>query len=125
MESSVDRDIEHLSQMQNPDGGYAFWERGYPSNPYLTVYVTQALLKAKAKRFSIKDYMLQRSKYYLQNIESHYDVDYPEDVRNAISAYALYVRKQMGEVDVAKAKALSDQIKKEAAQREQAVSNKR
>jgi uncharacterized protein YfaS (alpha-2-macroglobulin family) len=106
MESSVDRDIERLSQMQNSDGGYAFWERGYPSNPYLTVYVTQALLKAKAKRFPIKDYMVQRSKYFLQNIESYYDIYYSEDVRNSISAYALYVRKQMGDLDVAKAKAL-------------------
>ena len=106
MESSVDRDIEHLSQMQNSDGGYAFWERGYPSNPYLTVYVTQALLKAKAKRFAIKDFMVERSKSYLRDIESHYDPYYPEDVRNAISAYALYVRKQMGDLDIAKAKAL-------------------
>jgi uncharacterized protein YfaS (alpha-2-macroglobulin family) len=106
MESSVDRDIEHLSQMQNPDGGYAFWERGYPSNPYLTVYVTQALLKAKAKRFSIKDHMIQRSKGFLTNIENYYDVYYSQDVRNTISAYALYVRKQMGDVDIAKAKAL-------------------
>ncbi|HEX5059401.1 MAG TPA: DUF6049 family protein [Kofleriaceae bacterium] len=106
MEHSVDVDIEHLSQMQNSDGGYAYWERGYPSNPYLTVYVTQALLKAKAKRFSINDYMVQRSKYYLQNIENYYDIYYSEDVRNSISAYALYVRKQMGDLDVAKAKAL-------------------
>jgi hypothetical protein len=106
MERSVDLDIEHLSQMQNGDGGYAFWERGRPSNPYLTVYVTQALLKAKAKRFAIKDHMIQRSKHYLQNIESYYDVYYSEDVRNAISAYALYVRKQMGDLDIAKAKGL-------------------
>ncbi len=110
MESSVDRDIEHLSQMQNSDGGYAFWERGYPSNPYLTVYVTQALLKAKAKRFAIKDFMVQRSKYYLQNIESHYDPLWPEDVKNAISAYALYVRKQMGDLDVVKAKGLLQRV---------------
>jgi uncharacterized protein YfaS (alpha-2-macroglobulin family) len=110
METSVDRDIEHLSQMQNGDGGYAFWERGRPSNPYLTVYVTHALLKAKAKRFSIKDAMVQRSKSYLQNIESYYDPYYPEDVKNSISAYALYVRKQMGDLDVAKAKALLQRV---------------
>jgi len=110
METSVVRDIEHLSQMQNPDGGYAFWERGYPSIPYLTVYVTQALLKAKAKRFSINQYMIERSRPYLQNIEQHYDPYYPEDVRNSISAYALYVRKQMGDVDIAKAKALLQRV---------------
>src|SRR5690606_13099065 len=68
MERSVDLDIEHLPQVQNTDGGYAFWKRGYSSNPNLTVYVTQALLKAKAKRFAVKDFMLQRSRPYLQNI---------------------------------------------------------
>jgi uncharacterized protein YfaS (alpha-2-macroglobulin family) len=92
--------------MQNSDGGYAFWERGYPSEPYLTVFVTQALLKAKAKRFTVNDYMITRSKSYLQNIERYYPDYWPEDVRTSISAYALYVRKQMGDLDIAKAKQL-------------------
>ncbi len=106
MEGSIEVDIKRLSQMQNHDGGYAFWERGYPSEPYLTVFVTQALLKAKAKKFAVNDYMIQRSKTYLQNIESHYDPMWPEDVKTSISAYALYVRKQMGDLDINKAKQL-------------------
>ena len=28
-------------QMQNYDGGFAFWDRGHPSEPYLTVYVDE------------------------------------------------------------------------------------
>jgi alpha-2-macroglobulin len=106
MEHSIDLDIKRLSQMQNPDGGYAFWERGYPSEPYLTVFVTQALLKAKSKRFTVNDYMLQRSQNYLRNIESFYPDYYSEEIRTAISAYALYVRKQMGDLDLDKAKRL-------------------
>jgi hypothetical protein len=109
LEASVDRDLDHLAQMQNPDGGYAFWERGYPSDPYLTVYVTQAILKAQAKRLADKDfpeYLIARARNYLRDIERHYPPYYPEDVRSSVSAYALYVRKQMGEVDVGKAKAL-------------------
>jgi uncharacterized protein YfaS (alpha-2-macroglobulin family) len=106
MEGSIDVDIKHLSQMQNYDGGYAFWERGYPSEPYLTVFVTQALLKAKAKHFTVNEIMLTRSKSYLQNIERYYPDYWPEDVRTSVSAYALYVRKQMGDLDLGKAKQL-------------------
>src|SRR5690606_3115431 len=55
-------------------------------------------------------FMIQRSKSYLQNIERYFTPYYPEDVRNAISAYALYVRKQMGDLDIAKAKALLQRV---------------
>ena len=103
MEASVAADIEHLSQMQNSDGGFAYWERGYPSVPYLSVYVVNALLHAKAKGFTVPDAILARAKPYLLNIEQHYDAFYPVEVRRAISAYALYTRKQSGDVDVAKA----------------------
>jgi alpha-2-macroglobulin len=106
MESSIDKDILRLTQMQNYDGGFTWWERGYPSDPYLTVFVTQALLKAKEKRFSINENMVRTAQSYLQNIEQHYPHWYPEDVRTSISAYALYVRKQMGDLDIAKGKRL-------------------
>lgn len=106
MERSVAVDIEHLSQMQNSDGGFAFWDRGYPSQPYLSVFVTNALVRAKDKGFSVPETILQRSKPYLQNIESHYPWYYPPQVRWSISAYALYTRKLMGDLDIAKGQAL-------------------
>jgi uncharacterized protein YfaS (alpha-2-macroglobulin family) len=104
LEKSVADDIEHLSQMQNYDGGYAYWDRGYPSEPYLAVFVTNALAHAKAKGFTVPQQMIDRAKPYLQNIEQHYPWYYPESVRHAISAYALYTRKQIGDVDIAKGK---------------------
>jgi alpha-2-macroglobulin len=106
LEKSVADDIEHLSQMQNYDGGYAFWDRGYPSNPYLTVFVTNALVHAKAKGFKVPQQMLDRAKPYLQQIEQHYPWYYSKEVRWAISAYALYTRKQMGDLDIKKGQAL-------------------
>ena len=106
LEKSVADDIEHLSQMQNYDGGYAYWDRGYPSVPYLTVYVTNALIHAKAKGYKVPQEMLDRAKPYLQQIEQHYPWYYPQDVRWAISSYALYTRKQMGDVDIAKGQKL-------------------
>src|SRR5262249_24097728 len=102
MEKSVAADIEHLSQMQNYDGGYAYWDRGHPSDPYLTVFVTNALVHAKAKGFAVPQAMFDRSKPYLKDIEQHYPWYYPKQVRWPISAYALYTRKQMGDLDIAK-----------------------
>ena len=106
MEHSVDVDIEHLSQMQNSDGGFAFWDRGFPSEPYLSVFATNALARAKAKGFTVPQTILDQARPYLRDIESHYPWYYSPDVRHAISAYALYTRKQMGDVDLAKGKKL-------------------
>ncbi len=106
LEASVKTDIERLGQMQNYDGGFAYWERGYPSVPYLTVYVVNAMVHAKAKGFAIPQRLLDRAKPYLRNIEQHYPWYYSKQVRAAISAYALYTRKQMGDLDIAKGQKL-------------------
>jgi uncharacterized protein YfaS (alpha-2-macroglobulin family) len=102
MESSVKSDLERLSQLQNPDGGFAFWERGRPSEPYLTVYVTSALVHAQKKDFAVPAKMLASASAYLKSIESHYPSYYGPEIRRTISSYALYTRRQMGDVDVAK-----------------------
>ena len=106
MESSVKADVERLSQMQNSDGGFAFWERGYPSVPYLTVYVANALVRAQKKGFPVAQYVIDRAKPYLREIERYYPYWYSNEVRWAISAYALYTRKQMGDLDIAKGQKL-------------------
>jgi uncharacterized protein YfaS (alpha-2-macroglobulin family) len=106
MEGSVKTDVERLSQMQNYDGGFAYWERGRPSEPYLTVYVTNALVRAKAKGFEIKAGIIERAQQYLRNIESYYPYYYGPDIRMTISSYALYTRKLMGDVDITKSQAI-------------------
>src|SRR5436305_8086797 len=106
MEKSFADDIERLSQMQNYDGGYAYWDRGYPSEPYLSVFVTNALAHAKAKGFTVPQQMLDRATPYLRTIETKYPWYYSPSVRHAISAYALYTRKQMGDLDIAKGQKL-------------------
>ncbi len=106
MKGSVAEDVKHLSQMQNYDGGFAYWERGRPSDPYLTVYVTNALTRAKDKGYDIPANILQRAQWYLKSIESHYPYYYGPQIRQTISAYALYTRKLMGDLDIAKAQAI-------------------
>ncbi|MEO8703660.1 MAG: alpha-2-macroglobulin family protein [Kofleriaceae bacterium] len=106
MEASVRADLERLSQMQNYDGGFAYWERGRPSEPYASVYVASALARAKAKGYAVPQEMTTRAKAYLTNIENYYPSYYGPEIRRTISSYALYTRKQMGDLDIAKAQRL-------------------
>jgi uncharacterized protein YfaS (alpha-2-macroglobulin family) len=70
------------------------------------VYVTNALAHAQQKGFTVAAGIIDRAKTYLRDIERHYPAYYGKEVRWAISAYALYTRKQLGDVDIAKAKKL-------------------
>ncbi|HWO18581.1 MAG TPA: DUF6049 family protein, partial [Kofleriaceae bacterium] len=106
MELSVAADVERLAQLQNGDGGFPFWERGYPSVPYLTVHVANALARAKQKGFAVSPLPIENVKTYLRGIEVYYEPAYPKEVQWAISAYALYVRKLLGDVDIAKGQKL-------------------
>src|SRR5690606_35175808 len=110
LETSIAEDLERLSQIQNPDGGFSYWKRGFPSVPYVSVYVTSALAHAKAKGYAVPASMLDRAKQFLRNVERSYPAWYPETVRWAISAYALHTRKQLGDLDLAKARKLYAEI---------------
>jgi uncharacterized protein YfaS (alpha-2-macroglobulin family) len=106
MKQAVARDIKRLQGMQNPDGGFPFWRRGEESWPYVSIHVAHALTRAKEKGFDVPGEMLDRSKSYLKNIESHYPSWYDRQTRSTLSSYALYVRRRMNERDAAKARKL-------------------
>jgi uncharacterized protein YfaS (alpha-2-macroglobulin family) len=104
------RDIEILQSRQRGDGSFGLWKRDKEryEYPFLTVHVAHALALAKAKGYKVPDEMLDKTKPYLKNVESHFDDWYKNspEVRWTISAYALYIRDMMGDQDTAKAKKL-------------------
>ncbi|MEZ4735145.1 MAG: alpha-2-macroglobulin family protein [Caldilineaceae bacterium] len=106
MQAAVTRDIERLAALQNPDGGWPIWERGDESVPYYSIHVAHALQMARAKDFAVPDEVLARALDHLRNIESYYPGWYSERVRHTLSAYALYVRSFMGDVDTGQARNL-------------------
>jgi uncharacterized protein YfaS (alpha-2-macroglobulin family) len=106
MESAVRRDIERLRGMQNNDGGFPYWQRGYESNPFNTIHVTHALVRARQKGYDAPDEIFQRALAYLKNIENYYPNWYSERTRRTLSAYALYVRNLAGDRDTQKAENL-------------------
>jgi alpha-2-macroglobulin len=104
MKASVGRDIKRLEGIQNDNGGFPFWRRGDEDWPYLSIHVAHALTRAREKGYDVPQGMLDRSKSYLRSIESHIPRDYGRDARNALIAYALYVRARMGDADTARAR---------------------
>ena len=110
IKASLDRDIRILQSRQRDDGSFGLWKRDREryEYPFLTVHVAHALALAKAKGYKVPDEMLNKTKPYLKNVESHFDDWYKNSpqVRWTISAYALYIRDMMGDKDTAKAKRL-------------------
>ncbi len=106
MESAVDRDIERLQSLQNLDGGFPYWRRGFESIPFNAIHVTHALIRAREKGFDVPMEMQQNALSYLRDIESHYPGWYSQDTRWTLSAYALYVRNLAGDRDSSKAERL-------------------
>ena len=106
MEAAVKRDLKRLQGMQNEDGGFGFWYRGNETWPYLSIHVAHALARAKQEKFDVPKDTFDKSLRYLREIESHIPSYYSVEARRAIFAYAIYVRAQMGDRDVARARDL-------------------
>ena len=110
IKASFEKDINILKSRQRDDGSFGLWKRDREryEYPFLTVHVAHALALAKAKGYQVPDEMLNKTKPFLKNVETHFDEWHKKspEVRWTISAYALYVRDLMGDKDAAKAKKL-------------------
>ncbi len=106
---SMKTDIEHLAKLQNYDGGFGFWRQGDSSWPFLTVHVMHALIVAKAKGYDVPTDTVARGLEYLRHIDQHFPSWYPEEIRRAITAYALAVRTRAGDRDDAWAERLVEE----------------
>ncbi|MCX6033052.1 MAG: MG2 domain-containing protein, partial [Chloroflexi bacterium] len=106
IEAAMARDIERLRGMQNSDGGWPVWIRGYETWPYHSIHVAHALARARQKGYTVPADMLTKSQNYLRNIERSIPSWYSEDARRSLIAYALYVRKLNGDADPTRARSL-------------------
>jgi uncharacterized protein YfaS (alpha-2-macroglobulin family) len=108
--AGMTRDIATLRLMQNWDGGFPYWTKGHESIPYNSVFVTHALLTARAKDYAVPQEMLDASLSYLRDIEQYYPVWYSARTRHAVSSYAVYARNLAGDADYIKARNLYNQM---------------
>ncbi len=102
LEAFVRRDLKALENLQNNDGGFSFWRRGYRSWPFVSLHVLHAYTRAKEKGFTISERSFQRATRYAKNIERHIPGNYSQEARDTIVAYSLYVRSLSGDFDNAK-----------------------
>jgi uncharacterized protein YfaS (alpha-2-macroglobulin family) len=94
---SVARDLATLQRMQTPDGGFAFWPGRTDPWPYVSVHVAHALVRTRAKGYTVPGGMLERSMEYVRRVDSRIPAEYPQQARFAIRAYAAYVRDLAGD----------------------------
>lgn len=109
METAVQRDIDTLRTIQNSDGGFPYWRRGFDSIPFNTIHTAHALFRAQSKGFTVPSEMQSSALQYLRQIETHYPSYYGQQTRWTLSAYALYTRNLMGDRDPQKALRLIDE----------------
>lgn len=106
IQEAMERDITELGRLQNRDGGWGFWRQDDKSWPYVSLHVAHALARAEAKGYPLPAGTRDRMLGYLRNVEARTPADYPQSAKDALSAYALYVRRLLDDTDGAKAQAL-------------------
>ncbi len=106
LSAAMARDLEKLRARQHYSGGWAFWTSDGEPWPYLSVHVAHALARAREKGYAVPKPTLDAALGYLRVVETHVPRWYSPEARRAIAAYALYVRKRLGDADPAKARRL-------------------
>lgn len=110
LDAAVKRDLERLEALQNFDGGWSFWQRDQRSWPYLSIHVAHALARAADKGGPVPEHTRERALNYLRNIERMLPHWYDADSRRSLRAYALDVRRRLGDIDPTKARALLAEV---------------
>ena len=113
LNAAVRRDVESLAALQNDDGGFPSWQRGRDSIPWQSIQATHALVLAEDAGYSVSVDTLDLALTHLASIEEYFPPTYGEQVRNSLSAYALYVRGVAGRGDLAKATSLYERVGEE------------
>ena len=106
LEATVKADLEKLERRQNPDGGFGFWRKGQPSWPWVSVHVAHTLARAEDKGYAVPDGMRKRALGYLRSIDSHIPSWYSKRSRDAVVAYAVFVRDLLGDTPTQRARRL-------------------
>lgn len=106
VDARIRADIQRLEQLQQDDGGFSTWTRDGDPQPYVSVQATEAFVLARRAGFTVSNGAYDGALAYLRTIESKFPSYWGVQERNAASAYALHVRDEAGDRDVAKAEAL-------------------
>ena len=114
LEALVEADLDRLVRRQHPNGGFAFWRRGETPWPFLSIHVASAFAEARAAGYTVDDRAWSQSLTHLRNIDRHIPFWYHPDTRRFLRAFAVDVRRRMGDSDLAEARRLLGAVKVES-----------
>lgn len=97
LEERAKETLSRLTELQNADGGWSFWARGAPSQPYVSAHVTHALLRARNKNYEVPDSAIKPALDYLRDLGDKVPESMEPRARNSLNLYSFYVRAVAGE----------------------------
>jgi alpha-2-macroglobulin len=65
LDAIINTGVKHLEELQGQDGGWGWWFT--ESDPFISAYVTEYLLKAQDLGFKVSTEVLQKAKLYAEN----------------------------------------------------------
>lgn len=94
LQTNVSREIQRLYVLQNPDGGWGWWQN-QSSRPVLTAYALYALHQARKAGLAVDTNVMQRAENFLNTF---LNAKYPEQTYNIHNerAFTLFVLSEMG-----------------------------
>ncbi len=98
-------DLAELKARQHYTGGWGFW-RSHEANPFVSLHVAHALVRAEKKGFKVDADMKRSALHYLRSIEQHIPRWYSLESRRALIAYSIFVRELAADADPKRAHAL-------------------
>lgn len=107
--------INKISTMQIPSGGFGLWSGRSPEAPWLTVYVTEFMIRARENGFYIPQEMLdkalKRIELYLKRTPPtprYMDNTYRQSLEFAVRAYSGYVLSLLNQASLSDLRTLFD-----------------
>lgn len=94
---SVERDVRLIAGRQAENGAVGMWEANDIGFPYGTIHAAHALQRAREKGYEVPSEATSRALAYLRAVPGNLPSWYPNDVKRALHAYALYVRARMAD----------------------------
>jgi alpha-2-macroglobulin len=119
IDDAIERDVTHLARLQLREGGWSLWTSLFDADPFVSVHATHALYRARVHGVSVPERTLADALEWLRRLDetaaaapqrlrraSPFAADYPLQARRAVQAYALDVRRLLGDDVAASAAAL-------------------
>ncbi len=112
LDDRIQLDIEDLIRFQKSDGGFALWSTRGSSWPFVSVHSMHALAIARTNGYAVPNDAIAQGLLYLSTIEQRFADHYSAHTRRYITAYALYVRMLLGDMDTLRVGQLLDSVQR-------------